>query len=112
MLPPEILIEEYPLTLKSAQSVIDGRVGAEKIIKGEDDRLLVIVGPCSVHDIKAAIEYAHLLQKYAAQAKDDLHIIMRCASFRLLRSSRSFLLLNSDAFYSLKRVYVSSKARL
>ena len=50
-------MEDLPLNLQAAQSVIIGRASAEAIIKGQDDRLLVIVGPCSVHDVKAAIEY-------------------------------------------------------
>jgi 3-deoxy-7-phosphoheptulonate synthase len=50
-------MEDLPLTIQAAQSVIIGRATAEAIIKGQDDRLLVIVGPCSVHDVRAAIEY-------------------------------------------------------
>lgn len=53
-------MEDLPLTLKAAQTVILGRSNAEAIIKGLDDRLLVIVGPCSVHDVRAAIEYGIL----------------------------------------------------
>jgi phospho-2-dehydro-3-deoxyheptonate aldolase len=43
--------------LRSAQTVLRGRRGAEAILKGDDDRLIVVVGPCSVHDVKAALEY-------------------------------------------------------
>lgn len=50
-------MEDLPLTLQAAQTVVLGRATAEAIIKGQDDRLLVVVGPCSVHDVKAAIEY-------------------------------------------------------
>ena len=57
LIPPQILMEDLPLNLQAAQSVIMGRSSAEAIIKGLDDRLLVIVGPCSVHDVRAAIEY-------------------------------------------------------
>ncbi|GAA5968723.1 hypothetical protein JCM21900_000451 [Sporobolomyces salmonicolor] len=77
LIPPQILMEDYPLSLRSAATVLDGRRGAEEIVKGEDDRLLVIVGPCSVHDVKAALEYAKLLKEYADGAKEDLHILMR-----------------------------------
>ncbi|KAF9285455.1 hypothetical protein BGZ68_003840 [Mortierella alpina] len=77
LIPPQILMEDLPLSLAAAQTIITGRQAAEEIIKGRDDRLLVIVGPCSIHDTKAAIEYAHKLKAYAAEASDDLAIIMR-----------------------------------
>ncbi|KAF8930006.1 3-deoxy-7-phosphoheptulonate synthase [Dissophora ornata] len=77
LIPPQILMEDLPLSLAAAQTIILGRHAAEEIIKGRDDRLLVIVGPCSIHDTKAAIEYAHKLKAYAAEAVEDLAIIMR-----------------------------------
>ncbi|CAG8465219.1 9240_t:CDS:10 [Dentiscutata heterogama] len=77
LIPPQILMEDLPLTLKAAQTVILGRSSAEAIIKGLDDRLLVIVGPCSVHDVRAAIEYAEKLKTYATEASNELMIIMR-----------------------------------
>ncbi|KAI7816450.1 3-deoxy-7-phosphoheptulonate synthase [Gamsiella multidivaricata] len=77
LIPPQILMEDLPLSLAAAQTIIVGRHAAEEIIKGRDDRLLVIVGPCSIHDTKAAIEYAHKLKAYSAEAKEDLAIIMR-----------------------------------
>ncbi|KAL0082255.1 3-deoxy-7-phosphoheptulonate synthase [Phycomyces blakesleeanus] len=77
LIPPQILMEDIPLTLKAAQTIVEGRRGAENIIRGSDDRLLVVVGPCSIHDVKAAKEYAVKLIEYAETAKDDLLIIMR-----------------------------------
>ncbi|KAF8809555.1 3-deoxy-7-phosphoheptulonate synthase [Phlegmacium glaucopus] len=77
LIPPQILQEDLPLTLLAAQTVLQGRLATENILKGDDDRLLVVVGPCSVHDVKAAIEYAKLLSDYAQVAKNDLLIIMR-----------------------------------
>ncbi|KAK4692448.1 3-deoxy-7-phosphoheptulonate synthase, partial [Phenoliferia sp. Uapishka_3] len=77
LIPPQILMEDFPLTMKAAATVLEGRKGAEEIVSGEDDRLLVVVGPCSVHDVKAALEYAKLLKAYADEASDDLHILMR-----------------------------------
>ncbi|KAI8981007.1 3-deoxy-7-phosphoheptulonate synthase [Pilobolus umbonatus] len=77
LIPPQILMEDIPLTLKAAQTIIDGRHSAESVIKGVDDRLLVVVGPCSIHDVKAAKEYAELLIEYNKTAKEDLLIIMR-----------------------------------
>jgi phospho-2-dehydro-3-deoxyheptonate aldolase len=46
-------------------------------VVGQDDRLLVVVGPCSIHDTKAALEYAEKLKEYALEAKEDLYIVMR-----------------------------------
>ncbi|KAF9527523.1 phospho-2-dehydro-3-deoxyheptonate aldolase [Crepidotus variabilis] len=77
LIPPQILQEDLPLTLNAAQTVLHGRYNTEKIVRGEDDRLVVVVGPCSVHNVDAAVEYAKLLKIYAENSKDDLHIIMR-----------------------------------
>ncbi|KAF6757441.1 phospho-2-dehydro-3-deoxyheptonate aldolase [Ephemerocybe angulata] len=77
LIPPQILQEDMPLTLLAAQTVLQGRLAIEKILRGDDDRLLVVVGPCSVHNVDAALEYARLLREYAETAKDDLHIVMR-----------------------------------
>jgi hypothetical protein len=77
LIPPQILMEDYPLTMKAAATVLEGRKGCEEIVNGQDDRLLVVVGPCSVHDVKAALEYAKLLKEYADGAVEDLHILMR-----------------------------------
>jgi len=57
--------------------VFEGRLATENILRGVDDRLIVVVGPCSVNNPTSAMEYAHLLKAYADTAKDDLHIIMR-----------------------------------
>ncbi|KAJ3320767.1 hypothetical protein HDV06_005060 [Boothiomyces sp. JEL0866] len=77
VVPPQILMEDIPLTSKAFDTVSKARLEAERIIKLEDDRLLCIVGPCSIHDVNAAKEYAKLLAEYAQSAKDDLCIIMR-----------------------------------
>ncbi|KAF9049627.1 3-deoxy-7-phosphoheptulonate synthase [Hymenopellis radicata] len=77
LIPPQILQEDLPLTLMAAHTVLHGRMVTENILKGDDDRLMVVVGPCSVHNVEAAIEYAKLLKAYADEAQDDLHIVMR-----------------------------------
>jgi len=77
LIPPQILQEDLPLTLAAAQTVLEGRRACENILRGDDDRLMVVVGPCSIHNVAAAMEYAHLLRKYAEEAKDDLFIVMR-----------------------------------
>ncbi len=77
LLPPAILIEELPVTEKAAKVVSEARILGEKIVRGEDDRLMVIVGPCSIHDTQAALEYGERLRKSVDKYADTLHIIMR-----------------------------------
>ncbi|KAJ4482175.1 hypothetical protein J3R30DRAFT_3285578 [Lentinula aciculospora] len=77
LIPPQILQEDLPLTLLAAQTVIEGRMQTESILRGNDNRLMVIVGPCSVNNVESAIEYARLLKAYADEAKEDLFIVMR-----------------------------------
>ncbi|KAF8516288.1 hypothetical protein JB92DRAFT_2911310 [Gautieria morchelliformis] len=77
LIPPQILQEDMPLSLLAANTVLEGRRSVEAILRGDDDRVIVVVGPCSVNDPKAAIEYAERLRAYADEAKDDLLIIMR-----------------------------------
>ncbi|MFT6059242.1 MAG: 3-deoxy-7-phosphoheptulonate synthase [Lentimonas sp.] len=77
LLPPAILIEEIPLTEKATAVVENGRAQSEAILNGTDDRLIVVVGPCSIHDPKAAIEYAQQLLPLAKKYQADLQVIMR-----------------------------------
>ncbi len=77
LLPPAILIEEIPLSDKATAVVEHGRAQSEAILNGSDDRLIVVVGPCSIHDPKAAMDYAHQLRPLAEKYKADLQIIMR-----------------------------------
>ncbi|OCH91853.1 3-deoxy-7-phosphoheptulonate synthase [Obba rivulosa] len=77
LIPPQILQEDLPLSLSAAETVLEGRKATEHILHSNDDRLLVVVGPCSVHNVDSALEYARLLKAYADSAKEDLHIIMR-----------------------------------
>lgn len=74
---PSLLYEEYPATKFIIDVVTQARLQAARIIHGEDDRLLVIIGPCSIHDPKGALDYASKLKDAAESFKDDLHIIMR-----------------------------------
>ncbi len=77
LLPPAILMEELPLTEQASNTVSRARHAAEQIIRGQDDRLLIVVGPCSIHDPNAALEYADKLQGIAERLKKDLMIVMR-----------------------------------
>ena len=75
--PPEELQRKLPLTPAMAQTVAEGRDQVERVLTGEDSRLLVIAGPCSIHDEKAALEYAGRLGELAVRMSDSLLIIMR-----------------------------------
>ena len=77
LISPAILIYEYPVSDKAAETVSQARQDAQNILAGTDDRLLVLVGPCSIHDTKAALEYAGRLRGEIERLKDDLCIIMR-----------------------------------
>jgi len=77
LLPPAILIEELPLGERAAQTVSGAREAIGRILNREDDRILVVVGPCSIHDPKAAREYARRLKQLADGLAADLHIVMR-----------------------------------
>jgi 3-deoxy-7-phosphoheptulonate synthase len=74
---PQDLIAELPLDARSAAVVDRGRDQVRAIMDGVDDRLLVIVGPCSIHDPKAGLEYARRLVSQAEKHKEDLLIVMR-----------------------------------
>jgi len=77
LLPPAILMEELPLDDVRAEQVTARRKEVADVIHGKDDRLLVVVGPCSIHDTDAALEYAQKLAPLAQQHQDDLVVVMR-----------------------------------
>ncbi len=77
VVPPAKLHDSLPLTETASDTVFNTRSAIHKVLHGEDDRLVVIVGPCSIHDTKAAIEYAHRLLKLKQQYRDELIIVMR-----------------------------------
>lgn len=70
-------MEDIPASEKHMTTTSQARLAASRIVNGEDDRLLIIVGPCSVHDPKAGIEYAKMLKEQADRFSGELHIIMR-----------------------------------
>ncbi len=74
---PADLKQVFPLPLPGANFVNDSRTTIKAILKGEDKRLLIVVGPCSIHDPLAAIEYSKRLSKLAENLQDQLFIIMR-----------------------------------
>jgi 3-deoxy-7-phosphoheptulonate synthase len=77
LVPPELLLREQALAESSAEVVLRGRSVVADILNREDDRLLVVVGPCSVHDPEAALSYAQQLSKSSLDLQDDLFLVMR-----------------------------------
>ena len=77
LIPPDELIAELPLTPAIEDLVTESRTTIQAILDGRDPRLLVVIGPCSIHDEKAALEYAGRLRKLADQVSDRLFIVMR-----------------------------------
>ena len=77
LIAPAVLMADLPASDEAAELVTATRQQAEAILKGEDDRLLVVVGPCSIHDTDAALEYGSRLKELADQHREDLLIIMR-----------------------------------
>ncbi len=74
---PKKLKELIPVSKNAAETVIQARNSIKSILTGEDHRLLVIVGPCSIHDPEAAHDYALRLKKLAAEVSDTILIVMR-----------------------------------
>ncbi len=77
VMPPALVHEEYPISERAAQTVADTRCEIHRILSGDDDRLLVVIGPCSIHDPEAAMEYAGRLKGMKEALRDDLLIVMR-----------------------------------
>lgn len=77
LITPTQIKEQLPAGPASLQAVLDGRAAARRILQREDNRLLVVVGPCSIHDPAAALDYAHRLAALRAEVSDRYEIIMR-----------------------------------
>ena len=74
---PAILMEDLPVTEQISKTVVNARSVISRIMHGEDDRVVVVVGPCSIHDPAAALEYAEKLAVCQREMADDLCIVMR-----------------------------------
>src|SRR5262245_15178488 len=77
LIPPSILLEEIPITERASNVVADARVILTDVLNGRDSRLVVVVGPCSIHDTTAALEYGEKLRQLADRFADSLVILMR-----------------------------------
>lgn len=74
---PAQIHEQFPITEVAAACTADAREQIQEIMRGDNDRVVVVVGPCSIHDPKSAIEYATKLAKLKAELSEDLLIVMR-----------------------------------
>lgn len=77
LITPDRLKDKIPLTANAQQSVMEGRQTIQRILDREDPRLFVVIGPCSIHDVEAAKDYAKRLKALADEVKDTLYIVMR-----------------------------------
>ena len=77
LVPPSHVLRESPVSDKAARTTYEARQAIHRILHGADDRLLAIAGPCSIHDIKAAKEYAGRLKREKERLADELLIVMR-----------------------------------
>ncbi len=77
LITPDKLKQDIPLTELAAQTISNGRETINNILDRKDHRIFVVVGPCSIHDVKAAKEYALRLKKLAEEVSDTLVLVMR-----------------------------------
>ncbi|WP_406734725.1 3-deoxy-7-phosphoheptulonate synthase AroG [Vibrio scophthalmi] len=77
LLPPVAVLEKFPATETASSTTFRSRESISNILKGADDRLLVIVGPCSIHDTEAALEYGKKLKVLRDELSEDLEVVMR-----------------------------------
>lgn len=77
LLPPVAVLEKFPATETAAQTTFEARQAIHQMLEGKDDRLLVIIGPCSIHDPQAALEYGQRLKVLRDELKGELEIVMR-----------------------------------
>lgn len=77
LLPPSHLIREFACSEKASETASAARTALHRILHAQDDRIMVVIGPCSIHDTKAAMEYAHKLVKERERFSGELEIVMR-----------------------------------
>ena len=77
LVPPAHVFREFPVGVRAALTTYNARQSIHRILHGADNRLLVILGPCSIHDVDSALEYARRLTTEASRFADDLLLVMR-----------------------------------
>ncbi len=77
LVPPAVLLDEMPLSEQGSERIAAWRAEIARALTPQDDRLVVVAGPCSVHDVTAAMEYARRLRAVADELAEDLRLVMR-----------------------------------
>jgi 3-deoxy-7-phosphoheptulonate synthase len=77
LIPPQLLLEELPIDAAALATVSNARQAVHRVLHGADDRIVAVVGPCSIHDAGAALEYAAKLREAATRHAADIFIVMR-----------------------------------
>jgi 3-deoxy-7-phosphoheptulonate synthase len=77
LVPPSHVLREFPISEQAAKTTYETRQAIHRMLHGADDRLLVVMGPCSIHDVKAALEYAGRLKEQKERFADELVVVMR-----------------------------------
>ncbi len=77
LIPPSHLIREFSCTEKASNTAANARIALHRILHGQDDRVMVVIGPCSIHDTRAAMEYARRLVEQRERFIGELEIVMR-----------------------------------
>lgn len=77
LITPDDLKKKLPISETAAAAVMEGRQVIRDILDGKDKRLFVVIGPCSIHDVKAALEYGNRLKELSEQVKDSIYLVMR-----------------------------------
>ena len=77
LISPAVLNDEHPASAEISQFIADSRQTISNLLNDDDKRLMVVIGPCSIHDPDAALDYAHRLKKLADELQDQLYIVLR-----------------------------------
>src|SRR3954466_3594985 len=77
LISPRALRKQLPLSDSANETVVGGREAITRIIRGGDHRMLLVVGPCSIHDLKGALEYATRLSQLRRELADTFEVVMR-----------------------------------
>ena len=74
---PDVLKEEFPISPRAGETVLKSREEIQRILRKEDKRLMVVAGPCSIHDETAALDYADRLNRLRKEVEETLMVVMR-----------------------------------
>ena len=77
LITPDLLKEQIPISASAVKTVTNSRAMIRNILDGKDHRILIVIGPCSIHDVKAALDYAKRLKTLSVELEDTLYLVMR-----------------------------------